>query len=196
MFALLRLSKAIDALSDWVGRLSYWLVLAAIVIGAGNALIRYMFHISSNAWLEMQWYLGSAVFLLCGAYALRHNQHVRVDVLSSRWSPRTRAWVEIFGTVVLLFPMAALVVSLSWEVFVDAYHSGEMSTNANGLILWPARLLVPVGFSLLLIQGVSELIKRVAFLAGLIPDPAEKPNEMSAEEALAKEIQEKLGASK
>jgi len=195
MQALLKLSGMIDAMSDRIGRTAHWLVLLAIVIGAGNAAIRYMFNVSSNAWLEMQWYLGSAVFLICGAYTLRHNQHVRVDVLSARWSPRTRAWVEVFGTVFLLFPVAGIVLWLSWPVFLDAYRTGEMSTNANGLILWPARLLVPVGFALLLIQGGSELIKRIAFLAGLISDPGERPQEKTAEEQLAEDIKKQIGAA-
>ena len=193
MNVLLRLSRSIDDFSDWLGRTIHWLVLLAILISAGNAVVRYALHTSSNAWLEMQWYLGSAVFLICGAYTLRHNQHVRVDVLSARWSPRTRAWVEIFGTLVLLFPVAGIVLWLSWPVFVDAWRSGEVSTNANGLVLWPARLLVPVGFALLLVQGLSELIKRIAFLQGLIPDPGEKPQEKTAEEQLAEEIKRQLG---
>ena len=193
MNALLRVSGAIDDFSDWLGRTVRWLVLLAILISAGNALVRYTLNTSSNAWLEMQWYLGSAVFLICGAYTLRHNQHVRVDVLSSRWSPRTRAWVEVFGILVLLFPVAGMVLWLSWPVFVDAWRSGEVSTNANGLVLWPARLLVPVGFALLLVQGFSELIKRIAFLRGLIPDPGEKPHEKTAEEQLAEDIKKQLG---
>lgn len=193
---LLKISGAIDNLTDWIGRSVKWLVLAAIVIGASNAVVRYGLHISSNAWLEMQWYLGSAVFLLCGAYALRHNQHVRVDVISSRFGPQTRAWIEIFGTLFLLFPMVGIVLMYSWPVFVDSYQSGEVSTNANGLILWPARLLVPVGFFFLAVQGGSEIIKRIGFLAGLAPDPGEKSQEKTAEEQLAEDIKQQIGASK
>ncbi|MES2367650.1 MAG: TRAP transporter small permease subunit [Pseudomonadota bacterium] len=196
MRTLLKISRTIDNLTDWIGRSVQWLVLAAIIIGACNAVVRYILHISSNAWLEMQWYLGSAVFLLCGAYALRHNQHVRVDVISSRFGPRTRAWIEIFGTLFLLFPMVGIVLWYSWPVFVDAYQSGEISTNANGLILWPARLLVPVGFFFLVIQGVSEVIKRVGFLADLAPDAGEKSQEKTAEEQLAEDIKQQIGASK
>ncbi len=193
---LLKISGVIDNATDLIGRTVQWLVLAAIVIGAGNAVVRYAFHISSNAWLEMQWYLGSAVFLLCGAYALRHNQHVRVDVISSRFGPQVRAWIEIFGTLFLLFPMVGVVLWFSWPVFVDAYQTGEVSTNANGLILWPARLLVPVGFLFLMIQGLSEIVKRIGFLAGLAPDPGEKSQEKTAEEQLAEDIKQQIGASK
>ena len=174
MHALLRLSGLIDAITERVGRAARWLILLTVLISAGNAAARYTFNISSNAWLEVQWYLFAAVFLLCAGYALKHNQHVRVDVVSSRLSRRAQTWIEIFGTVFFLLPMAVLILGLSWPVFVDSWRSGEVSANANGLVLWPARLLVPAGFALLVLQGVSELVKRVAFLRGLIPDPAEK----------------------
>jgi TRAP-type mannitol/chloroaromatic compound transport system permease small subunit len=171
---LVRVSRLIDAMTERVGRAARWLILVAVLISAGNAVARYALNLSSNAWLEVQWYLFAAVFLLCAGYALKHNQHVRVDILASRCSPRTQAWIEIGGTVLFLLPMAALILVLSWPVFVDSWRSGEVSANANGLVLWPARLLVPAGFALLLLQGVSELIKRIAFLRGLIPDPAAK----------------------
>jgi len=161
---LLKLSERIDGLTEHVGRGVRWLILVMVLISAGNALVRYAFHISSNAWLEIQWYLFSAVFLLCAGYALKHNQHVRVDVVASRLSPRAQAWVEIFGTLVFLLPMALLILALSWPVFVTSWRSGEVSANANGLILWPARLLVPMGFALLVLQAISELLKRIAFL--------------------------------
>jgi TRAP-type mannitol/chloroaromatic compound transport system permease small subunit len=188
MHALLRLSGLIDALTERVGRGARWLILLTALISAGNAAARYAFNLSSNAWLEIQWYLFAAVFLLCAGYALKHNQHVRVDVLSSRLSPRARAWIEIFGTVVFLLPMAGLILALSWPVFVDSWRSGEVSSNANGLALWPARLLVPAGFALLVLQGLSELIKRGAFLLGLIPDPAEKVEAGAAERELAQAL--------
>ena len=174
MPALLRLSNLIDALTERVGRAARWLILLTVLISAGNALARYAFNLSSNAWLEIQWYLFAAVFLLCAGYALKHNQHVRVDVIASRLSRRAQAWIDVFGTVFFLLPMAVLILGLSWPVFVDSWRSGEVSANANGLVLWPARLLVPAGFALLVLQGVSELIKRLAFLRGLIPDPVEK----------------------
>ena len=166
MTYLLKLSQRIDAVTERVGRAVRWLILVTVLISAGNALVRYAFHVSSNAWLEIQWYLFSAVFLLCAGYALKHNQHVRVDVVASRLSPRAQAWIEIFGTLVFLLPMAILILVLSWPVFVTSWQSGEVSANANGLVLWPARLLLPAGFALLVLQGFSELCKRIAFLRG------------------------------
>ena len=143
MKALLALSRGIDALNERVGKLAYWLVLAAVLVSAGNAGIRYAFNMSSNAWLEIQWYLFSAVFLLCSGYALLHNQHVRIDIISGRLSRRAQAWIDILGTIFFLMPMALLILWLSWPVFVDAYTHNEVSTNAGGLIVWPARLLLP-----------------------------------------------------
>jgi TRAP-type mannitol/chloroaromatic compound transport system permease small subunit len=172
---LLQLSRWIDALTERVGQAARWLILLTALISAGNATARYGFNTSSNAWLEIQWYLFAAVFLLCAGYALKHNQHVRIDVIASRFSRRAQAWIEVFGTVFFLLPMALLILVLAWPVFVASWSSGEVSSNANGLVLWPARLLVPAGFALLALQGVAELIKRVAFLRGLIPDPADKP---------------------
>jgi len=189
----LALSRAIDWLNERVGRISYWLVLLAVLISSGNAIVRYTFDRSSNAWLEIQWYLFSAVFLFCAGYTLLHNQHVRIDIVSGRFSKRVRTWIEIFGTVVFLLPMAVLITWLSWPVFVDAYVHHEVSTNAGGLTVWPARLMLPVGFLLLVLQGVSELIKRVAFLQGLIPDPDDKDEGPSAEEQLADELRRQRG---
>lgn len=173
MHALLRLSGWIDALTERVGQAARWLILLTALISAGNATARYALNASSNAWLEIQWYLFAAVFLLCAGYALKHNQHVRIDVVASRFSRRTQAWIELFGTVCFLLPMALLILALSWPVFTASWTSGEVSTNANGLVLWPARLLVPAGFALLVLQGLAEAIKRIAFLRGLIPDPGE-----------------------
>jgi TRAP-type mannitol/chloroaromatic compound transport system permease small subunit len=192
MHALLRMSGLIDALTERVGRAARWLILLTTLISAGNAGMRYAFNLSSNAWLEVQWYLFAAVFLLCAGYALKHNQHVRVDVVSSRLSPRAQAWIEIFGTLVFLLPMAVLIMALAWPVFVDSWRSGEVSANANGLVLWPARLLVPAGFALLVLQGLAELIKRIAFLRGVIPDPADK----SAGGALEREFAQTILQSK
>jgi TRAP-type mannitol/chloroaromatic compound transport system permease small subunit len=174
MKLLLALSRAIDALNERVGRVVLWLVLVMALVSAANAVSRYLLSASSNAWLELQWYLFAAVFLLCAGYTLLHNEHIRIDVVSSRLSRRTQVWIDIFGTVFFLLPMSAFILWLSWPVFVNAWVSLEMSSNAGGLIRWPARLLVPAGFCLLTLQGVSELIKRVAFLRGLIPDPVEK----------------------
>ncbi len=190
---LLSVSRLIDALNEWVGRLTYWLVLVAVLVSAGNATIRYLFNMSSNAWLEIQWYLFSAVFLLCAGYALLHNQHVRIDVVTGRLSKQAQAWIDILGTLFFLLPMALTILWLSWPVFVDAYRHNEVSSNAGGLIVWPARLMVPVGFFLLVLQGLSELIKRIAFLRGLIPDPTDKDVGPSAEELLAAEIRKAHG---
>jgi len=191
--ALLALSRGIDALNERVGKLAYWLVLAAVLVSAGNAGIRYAFNMSSNAWLEIQWYLFSAVFLLCSGYALLHNQHVRIDIISGRLSRRAQAWIDILGTIFFLMPMALLILWLSWPVFVDAYTHNEVSTNAGGLIVWPARLLLPAGFLLLTLPGASELIKRVAFVCGVISDPATRDEGPSAEALLAEEIRKARG---
>ena len=193
MKSLLKLSGLIDALNERVGRLSYWLILVMVLISAGNATVRYTFDRSSNAWLEIQWYLFSAVFLFCAGYTLLHNQHVRIDVLSSHLSKRARAWIDILGTLFFLFPMAIAIMWLSWPVFVQAYRLHEESSNAGGLIVWPARLMVPIGFFLLVLQGFSELIKRIAFLRGLIPDPTEKDEGPSAEEQLAEALRKERG---
>jgi TRAP-type mannitol/chloroaromatic compound transport system permease small subunit len=173
MKLLLAVSRAIDALNATIGRLLIWLVLLMVLISAGNAASRYLFSVSSNAWLELQWYLFAVVFLLCAGYTLLSNEHIRIDIISSRLPSRARAWIDIFGTVFFLLPMSLLIMWLSWPVFVNAWVSHEISSNAGGLIRWPVRLLVPVGFFLLSLQGVSELIKRVAFLRGRIPDPAD-----------------------
>ena len=193
MKILLRLSGLIDALNERVGRLSYWLILVMVLISAGNAVVRYAFNRSSNAWLEIQWYLFSAVFLFCAGYALLHNQHVRIDVISGHMSKRARAWIDILGTLFFLLPMAIAIMWMSWPVFVDAYQHDEVSTNAGGLTVWPGRLMLPVGFLLLILQGISELIKRVAFLRGLIPDPADKHEGPSLEEQLAEALRKERG---
>jgi TRAP-type mannitol/chloroaromatic compound transport system permease small subunit len=191
--ALLALSRAIDALNERVGRTVCWLILAAVLISAANAVVRKAFNVSSNSFLEIQWYLFSVVFLFCAGYTLLRNQHVRIDVIAGRLSPRAQAWIDILGTMFFLMPMALTIMWLSWPVFVQAYQRHEVSTNAGGLIIWPARLLVPVGFFLLVIQGLSEFIKRLAFLMGMIPDPAQKQHEKSAEEELAEEILRQRG---
>src|ERR1039457_4441750 len=171
---LLRISGLIDALNEHVGRLSYWLILVMVLVSAGNASVRYAFDRSSNAWLEIQGYLFSAVFLLCAGYTLLHNEHVRIDVIAGRLSKRAQAWIDIFGCVFFLLPMALVIMWLAWPVFMDAYTHHEISGDAGGLVRWPVKLLMPVGFFLLALQGRSELIKRIAFLLGLIPDPVEQ----------------------
>jgi len=191
--SLLSLSRLIDRASDRIGHIVYWLVLATVLISAANAVVRKAFNYSSNAYLEIQWYLFSAIFLLLAGYTLLRNDHVRIDVLAGRFSKRVQTWIDILGTLFFLMPMAILIMWLSWPVFVDAYEHHEISTNAGGLIIWPARLIVPIGFALLVLQGISELIKRIAFLRGLIPDPTEKPHEKTAEEELAEQIIKERG---
>ena len=176
MKVLLTISRAIDTLNERIGRAVLWLVLAMALVSSTNASFRYLLQMSSNAWLELQWYLFAAVFLLCAGYTLLHNEHIRIDVVSSRLSRRTQVWVDIFGTVFFLLPMAVFIMWLSWPIFMNAWVSNEISSNAGGLIRWPARLLVPARLlSCCTLQGVSELIKRIAFLMGLIPDPLTKP---------------------
>jgi len=191
--SLLALSRAIDALNERIGQWVYWLVLATVLISAANATVRKLFNYSSNSFLEIQWYLFSMIFLFCAGYTLKHNEHVRIDIITSRFSARVRAGIDIFGTLFFLMPMALLIVYLSWPVFVEAYTRNEVSTNAGGLIIWPARLMMPVGFALLLAQGLSELIKRIAFLCGLIPDPNEKIVAKTVEEELAEDIRRQRG---
>jgi TRAP-type mannitol/chloroaromatic compound transport system permease small subunit len=171
---LLSLSRLIDALNERIGHIVYWFVLVMALVSAGNATSRYAFSIASNAWLELQWYLFAAVFLLCSGYTLRHNEHIRIDVIFGHLSRRTQMWIDVFGTLFFLLPMATYITWLSWPIFMNAWNSNEISGSAGGLIRWPVRLLVPVGFCLLSLQGLSELIKRFAFLQGLIPDPLEK----------------------
>lgn len=159
MNLLLSIASGIDALNGMVGRLARWLILVAVLISAFNAFSRKMFDLSSNGMLEIQWYLFAAIFLLCGGYTLLNNEHVRVDVLLSRLSRRNQLIVEMFGIVLFLMPVSVLVLVLSWQPFMDAYISGEMSSNAGGLVRWPVKLLIPAGFALLILQAVSELIK-------------------------------------
>lgn len=177
MRLLLAFSSAVDRLNDWVGRIVYWAILVAVVISAGNASVRYLFHTSSNAWLEVQWYLFSVVFLLCAGYTLLRNEHIRIDVIVGRFSEKTLTWIDIIGTVFFLLPMSIIIMYLSWPALVDSFVRNEMSSDAGGLIRWPVKLLIPVGFLLLVLQGLSELIKRIAFLQGLIPNPAPKKHD-------------------
>lgn len=188
MSALLQLSRFIDRLSEWIGRSVAWLVLLAVLISTGNATYRKAFSNSSNSLLEIQWYLFSAVFLLAAGYTLMRQEHVRIDVVLGRFARRTQVKVEIFGIVAFLMPYVFAVVKEVIPLVLRAYHSGEMSENAGGLVRWPVYALVPVGYSLLGLQGVSELIKRVAFLMGVADDPGKKVAQKSAEEELAEEI--------
>jgi TRAP-type mannitol/chloroaromatic compound transport system permease small subunit len=186
--AFLQLSRWIDALNERVGRSVSWLVLAAVLISALNAVVRKVFNTSSNAFLEIQWYLFAAVFLLGAGYTMLRQEHVRIDVVLSRFSKPTQIKIEMFGIVFFLFPLVLVVLNLVTPLVLQAYATQEMSSNAGGLIRWPAFALVPAGFVLLGLQGLSELIKRVAFLKGLIDDPTEKKHVKSAEEELAEAI--------
>lgn len=165
---LLSLSSVIDRISARLGAIAAWLVLIACVISAGNALSRYLFSASSNAWLEIQWYLFSGIFLLGAAHTLRVNEHVRVDLIYSHVSNRTRLWIDVFGIVFFLLPATVILVDMTWPFFLDSWVRNEESNNAGGLIRWPVKALLPIGFLALSAQGVSELIKRIAALMGRI----------------------------
>ena len=168
MDALLRFSRLIDSINDRFGLLANWLVLAACVISAGNAFMRYGFSLSSNAWLEIQWYLFAGMVMLGASHTLRVNEHVRVDVLYSRYGARTRLWLDLVGGILFLLPMTVIIGWLSWPLFANAWAVGEVSGNAGGLLRWPVKILIPLGFLLLTLQGLSEIIKRAAALAGRI----------------------------
>jgi TRAP-type mannitol/chloroaromatic compound transport system permease small subunit len=191
--ALLKLSRAIDAFSEWLGRHLMWLVLIVTLISATNAIVRKAFDRSSNGFLEIQWYLFAAIFLLAAGYTLLRNEHVKIDVVLGRFSKRTQIMVEIFGLIVFLFPFVYAVIHEAMPLVIKAYNSGEMSENAGGLIRWPVYALLPLGFAFLGLQGVSEIIKRVAFLQGLIDDPTKKKQQKTAEEELMEEIKAREG---
>ncbi len=177
MNALLALARAIDALTERIGRLVIWLVLVATLISAGNALARYLLGESSNAWLEIQWYLFGAMFLLAAGYTLKHNGHVRIDILYNRLGPRGQAWIDLAGGLLFLLPMAGLLMWLAWPMFHEAWVTHEMSPDAGGLVRWPVKLLLPVGFALLALQGIAEIIKRIGVLLGHLVLPHEAPEE-------------------
>ncbi len=190
MSFFLLISRGIDRLNQSVGFLTTWLILATTLISAGNAIVRKAFDSSSNALLEIQWYLFAAVFLLGAGYGLLKNSHVRIDFVSGMLGPRTRNWIDVGGILLALFPFCAICIYLSWPLFMQAYNTGEMSSNAGGLIRWPVYALVPAGFALLMLQGLSELIKRLAFLWGQGEDV------LSSEEAMSDEQKELLALEK
>jgi TRAP-type mannitol/chloroaromatic compound transport system permease small subunit len=194
--ALLKLSALIDAISEGIGKLIIWLVLACVLISAGNAIVRKAFNYSSNAYLEIQWYLFAAVFLLGAGFVFLKNGHVRIDFVSSRLSTRTNAIIDIVGILLFVAPFCVLMIDLSWPLFQRAWQSGEMSPQAGGLIRWPVLLLMPVGFALLLLQCLSELVKRFAYLGGHRSEPYsvdahEKPDELKLAEELMAEAERK-----
>jgi TRAP-type mannitol/chloroaromatic compound transport system permease small subunit len=194
MGGLLKLSGLIDTLNEWVGKLIMWLVLAAVLISAGNAVMRKAFDIGSNAYLEIQWYLFSAVFMLGAGYVWLRNAHVRIDFISSKLSKRTNTIIDIVGMLVFTIPLSIIIIDLSWPVFQRAWVSGEMSQNAGGLIRWPVLLLIPVGFAILVLQCLSELIKRFAFLTGHRSEPFTELHEKTDEELLLEELEAKTQA--
>ncbi|MBA2675863.1 TRAP transporter small permease subunit [Ramlibacter sp.] len=188
MRALLQLSRAVDGLNAFVGRWVIWLILGSTIISAVNALVRKFLNTSSNAYLEVQWYLFAAAFLLASGYTLLNGEHVKIDVVSSRLSKRAQIWIDVFGFSLFLLPLCAVILFFGVPFFLQGFRSGEMSQNAGGLVRWPVYLMMPLGFGLLMLQGISELIKRVAFLRGLIDDPTAKKLEKTPEELLAEEL--------
>ena len=177
MKVLLALARLIDALTERVGRIVVWLVLAATLISAGNALARYALGESSNAWLEIQWYLFGAMFLLAAGYTLKHNGHVRIDIFYHRLGARGQAWIDLAGGLLFLLPMAVLLAWLAWPMFYEAWQTQEHSPDAGGLLRWPVKLLLPAGFALLALQGVAEVIKRIGVLSGHLVLPHEAPED-------------------
>lgn len=184
MSFFLSLSKSIDALNERIGLGISWALLVAVLICAGNALVRYLFNTSSNAWLEIQWYLFGAIFLLASAYTLRRNEHVRIDVVVGRFSKRTQVWIDVFGFVFFLLPATALILWYAVPYAMESIHNQEVSSNAGGLIVWPAKVLIPIGFLLLTLQGFSELIKRIGYLAGAVEASAFEKQQTTPEEEI------------
>lgn len=171
MDLLLQFSRAVDWVNRRIGKLMGWLVLAAVLVSSINAMSRFSLNMSSNAWLELQWYLFGAVVLLGAAYTLEQNEHIRIDIINARLKPRTRQIIDIVGHLLFLLPLCILILWLGVPFFWRSFTSGEISSSAGGLIIWPAKLLVPLGFFLLLLQAFSELIKRIAVMQGRIEDP-------------------------
>ena len=188
MGALLKLSGAIDRVNELLGRLIGLLVLASVVISAGNAILRKAFDIGSNAWLEIQWYLFAGVFMLGVGYVMLRNGHVRIDFISSKLSKRTNAIIDAIGIVIFTIPLALIMIDLGWPLFYRAWQTGEMSQNAGGLIRWPVLMLLPLGFAILCVQAISELIKRIAFLTGHRDQPFSVEHDKTAEEELIEEL--------
>jgi TRAP-type mannitol/chloroaromatic compound transport system permease small subunit len=188
MQALLKFSKAVDWLNAQIGKYVIWLILASTAISAINAIVRKLFNASSNAYLEVQWYLFAGSFLLAAGYTLLNGEHVKIDVLYHRTAKRTQMWIDVFGFIVFLTPVCLAILWFGTPFFLNGFRSGEMSSNAGGLIRWPVYLMMPLGFTLLLLQGWSELVKRIAFLKGLIEDPTQKKVAKTAEEELAEDI--------
>ncbi|MDO8318837.1 TRAP transporter small permease subunit [Rhodoferax sp.] len=192
MTPLLALSRLIDKITTGVGKMTMWLILATTLISAGNAIVRKIFSVGSNSLLEIQWYLFAAVFMLGAGYGFLRNSHVRIDFISTKLAAKTRNWIDIVGIFAVLIPFCLISISLGWPFFLQAYTSGEMSQNAGGLIRWPAYLLIPLGFSLLLAQAVSELIKRLAFITNNGPDVLSGEDAKSDDQKNAEALEAKL----
>ena len=192
MAGLLALSSLIDRLNEFIGKWISWAILAAVLVSATNAVIRKAFNMSSNAWLEMQWYLFGAAFLLAAAYTLKQNEHIRVDIVYGMFSRRTQHWIDLFGHVFFLMPFVLLMIYYFTPYFLLSYRSGEVSTNSGGLIIWPAKFLLLAGFALLGIQGISEIIKKVAIMRGEMDDPTPFISAHEAAELEAKALVEEL----
>ena len=171
MQGLLKLSRLIDTVTEFIGKAVSWLILAAVLVSAGNAIVRKVFNTSSNSWLELQWYLFGAVFFLAAAYTLKQNEHIRIDIFYGSRSKKTQDRIELFGLLFFLMPFCLLMLWLLFPYALEALRSGEMSAAAGGLILWPSKALILGGFILLTIQGISEIIKRIAIMNGLMDDP-------------------------
>ena len=195
MQALLRLSRGIDAINAFVGKYVIWLIFASTVISALNAVVRKAFNYSSNGFLEVQWYLFAWSFLVAAGYTLLHREHVRIDVLNSRLSKRTQVWIDIIGFALFLTPLCIMVLYMGIPMLISKYQSGEISGNPGGLIRWPVWAALPVGFTLLMLQGWSELIKRIAFLRGQGPDPMGRLVEKSSEEELVEILRQQQEAA-
>jgi len=180
------LSGAIDALNIWIGKIAAWAILAAVLVSTINAIVRKLFDMSSNSWLELQWYLFAMVFLLCAAWTLIANEHIRIDIVNTMLPKSVRNWIDLLGHIFFLLPFAAVLMITGWPFFEASYKINEQSPNAGGLPVWPAKLLVPVCFTLLLVQAISEIIKRIAVMRGTIPDP--HGERQHAAEAEAQEV--------
>jgi TRAP-type mannitol/chloroaromatic compound transport system permease small subunit len=194
MRGLLKFSNGVDWLNAQVGKWVIWLILGSTVISALNALVRKIFNTSSNAYLEVQWYLFAGAFLLAAGYTLLNNEHVKIDVVSSHLSKRKQIWIDVIGFTFFLMPMCMIILWFGTPFFLQGFRSGEMSSNAGGLVRWPVYALMPLGFGLLMLQGLSELVKRIAFLRGLIPDPTIKKVAKTPEEELAEELRRQAEA--
>lgn len=192
MAGLLALSRLIDGLNEFIGKWISWAILAAVLISAVNAIIRKTLNTSSNAWLEMQWYLYGAAFLLAAAYTLKQNEHIRIDIVYGAFSRRVQHWIDLLGHVFFLMPFVLLMIYYFVPYFLLSFRSGEVSTNAGGLIIWPAKLLLLIGFSLLGLQGISEIIKKIAVMRGDMEDPNPFISAHEAAELEAKALVEEL----